>query len=79
MTHKIQLNDLHVETELSAQDMAATRGGWFTTAMALNAQRMTMLRYSPIPYSTARYTISPYATARYTVSPYSTARYTLGR
>lgn len=77
MTRNIRIEDLSLNVELGADALAARRGGFWSTAAALRAQRETTLRYSVNPYSTARYTVNPYSTARYTVSPYSTARYSL--
>lgn len=76
MTH-IKLKDLPVENELSAQDMATTKGGYWNIMSALAAQTATTRRYTTSVYSMSRYTVNPYSTARYTVNPYSTNRYNL--
>jgi hypothetical protein len=76
MTH-IKLQDLSVANEIDVKQMAATTGGFWTPAAALQAQRITTLRYITSAFTTSRYTVNPYSTARYTVSPYSTARYNL--
>lgn len=73
----ITLQDLPASKALSAEDMAATKGGFWTPAAALTAQRFTTLRYITSAYSMSRYTVNPYSTARYNVNPYSTARYNL--
>jgi hypothetical protein len=71
MTSKIKLEDLSISTELGAEALAAKRGGFWSTAAALSAQRMTMLRYTVSPYSTSRYTVNPYSTARYNLNSWS--------
>ncbi|MCG7869597.1 MAG: hypothetical protein N0E59_12325 [Candidatus Thiodiazotropha taylori] len=73
----IKIEDLNMDTEMTAKELAAKQGGWSgynSPAQALAAQRMLTRRYTT-PYSTARYNVNPYSTSRYNVNPYSTRRY----
>lgn len=73
----IKIEDLNMDTEMTAKELAAKQGGRYgynSPAQALAAQRMLTRRYTT-SYSTARYNVNPYSTSRYNVNPYSTRRY----